>query len=473
MCANPATLNQPPPIRSPRAATNRPWTLAGLLLLSLALGSCMTQPASQDVATADVERPSDNATVSSVAYCRLPLAELTASQEAQVWDRLRQGFALWDVNHPRLQRELARLQAHPAALQAMLEEARPWLYYIAGEIEQRQLPMELALLPAVESGFRPYAHSASGAAGLWQFMPATGRWRGLTQDWWYDGRRDLVDGTGAALTHLESLNQRLDGDWLNTLAAYNAGRGTVSRAIRRNAERDKPTDYWSLDLPNETDNYVPRLLALSAIIANPERYGVELPQIPNQPQFAIIETQGQIDLGVAAKMADTSVDELARLNAGLNRLATPPEGPHRLLIPVHEALGFQNALAELPDEQRLQRSRYQVKPGDTLSGIASAHGITVAALKSANDLKRSRIRAGQHLIVPHYPSALALAPVSKPRLPHSRVRYRVRNGDSLYEIAQKFRVSVGQLRRWNRLDGNLVKPGQQLTLYVDPARQTL
>ena len=135
-----------------------------------------------------------------------------------------------------------------------------------------------------------HAVSRAGASGPMQFMPATGRWRGLTQDWWYDGRRDLVDGTDAALTHLESLNQRLDGDWLNTLAAYNAGRGTVSRAISRNAARDKPTDYWSLDLPDETDNYVPRLLALSAIIANPERYGVVLPEIPDQPQFAIIDT---------------------------------------------------------------------------------------------------------------------------------------------------------------------------------------
>lgn len=473
MCADPATLNQPLPVRSPRAAFMCLWTRAGLLSVSLALSSCMTGPQTQEPTIVEALNPVTPATEATSDYQQPPSVASTTTADTQIWNRLRRGFVLWDIDHPRLQHELNRLTTHPAALQAMLEEARPWLYYITSEIEDRQLPMELALLPAVESGFRPYAHSSSGAAGLWQFMPATGRWRGLTQDWWYDGRRDLVDGTQAALIHLTSLNKRLDGDWLYTLAAYNAGRGTVSRAIRRNAQQDKPTDYWSLDLPNETDNYVPRLLALSAIIADPDRYGITLPKIPNQPQFTIVNTQGQIDLGVAARLADINIDELARLNAGLNRLATPPEGPHRLLVPVQDAIGFQNALAELPDAQRLQRDLYRVKPGDTLSGIASAHSLTVTAIKRANDLKDTRIRVGQQLIVPRYPSALALAPVSKPRLPHSRVRYKVRHGDSLYDIAQKFRVSVGELRRWNRLSGTLLKPGQQLTLYVDPARQTL
>jgi membrane-bound lytic murein transglycosylase D len=332
--------------------------------------------------------------------------------------------------------------------------------------------MELALLPAVESGFRPYSYSRSGAAGLWQFMPATGRMRGLTQDWWFDGRRDVIAGTEAALEHLESLHRRLDNDWLHALAAYNAGRGTVSRAVRKNRERGKTTDFWSLDLPGETDIYVPRLLALTEIIRDPQRFGVTLPELPDRPQFAIVDIGSQLDLGVAAKLVQLPVEDLAELNAGLNRLATPPDGPHRLLVPIDRVEPLRTALAELPVEQRLQRSRYRVKRGDTLSGIASSHGITVAALQAANGLQGHRIRAGQDLLVPRYPSALALAPV-KSTLPHSRVHYRVRSGDSLYEIAQKFRVSVGQLRRWNRLSSNLLRPGQQLTLFVDPARQTL
>ncbi len=476
MCPESATLNQPSPNRSPRLLSHR-WrrrgaTVAALTGLALALGSCVTDshreqagpPPDQHAAAPDV---------SPVAYCQLPLADTAAHDQAQIWDRLRGGFVLWDINHPRLEHELERLRRHPAALSAMLEAARPWLYHIVQAVERHQLPMELALLPAVESGYRPYAHSRSGAAGLWQFMPATGRWRGLTLDWWYDGRRDVVDGTEAALKHLQFLNRRMGGNWLHTLASYNAGRGTVNRAIRRNRQKGAATDYWSLDLPDETNSYVPRLLALSAVIAAPERFGVTLPDIPDRPQFAVVDIKDQIDLGVAAKLAEVPLTELAALNAGLNRLATPPKGPHRLLIPTDKAHAFQLALTTLPKAERLQRDRYRVKRGDTLSTIAARNDLSTSALKTANALNNNRIRVGQYLLIPRYPSALALAPVAAPKLPHSRVRYRVRHGDSLYDIARKFRVSVGQLRRWNRLNGNLVRPGQRLTLFVDPAKQTL
>lgn len=468
MCAKIHTINQLAPSRSIRRRLARPWWL-----LPLALAGCMTLPGEDaPPAAGHAMAPPGAAAIVPIArpdYCRLPLL---APQPQQVWDRLRTGFALGRIEHPRVERERQRLLRNPAALQGLLADATPWLHHIVQQVERRQLPMELALLPAVESGFRPYSYSRSGAAGLWQFMPATGRMRGLTQDWWFDGRRDVVAGTEAALTHLESLHRRLDNDWLHALAAYNAGRGTVNRAVRKNRERGRPTEFWSLDLPGETDIYVPRLLALTDIVRDPQRFGVELPELPDRPQFAIVDIGSQLDLGVAARLLELRVEQLAELNAGLNRLATPPDGPHRLLVPQHKAAALQAALAELPVEQRLQRSRYRVKRGDTLSGIASHHGITVSALQAANDLKGHHIRIGQDLLVPRYPSALALAPV-KSSLPHSRVRYRVRDGDSLYEIAQKFRVSVGQLRRWNRLSSNLLRPGQQLTLFVDPARQTL
>jgi len=491
MCAAFSTINQLCPDRSPRSpaspaprpAARRIALRLVWLPLTLALGSCLSNASrplheSGDVATGQDAQPGPSAIARSVAApqlhpasCQLPLADPAALAQRQLWPMLRAGFVLWDISHPRIQHELKRLLSHPPTLQAMLEQARPWLPYISRQVAARHLPMELALLPAVESGFRPYAYSPSGAAGLWQFMPATGRMRGLTQDWWFDGRRDLIASTGAALTHLQALNHSLDGDWLHALAAYNAGRGTVHKAIRRNAARGRPTDYWSLDLPAETDAYVPRLLALAAIIANPDRYGITLPDMPQQPQFAVVKTRGQIDIGVVARLADMPVDQLAELNAGLNRLATPPDGPHRLLVPRDKAGELVVALRELPARDRLQRSRYRIRPGDTLSDIAAAHGITVAALKRANGLRGNRIRAGHDLLVPRYASALALAP--QPQLPRSRVHYRVNAGDSLYDIAQKFRVSVGQLRRWNRLSGSLLHPGQHLTLYVDPARQTL
>jgi membrane-bound lytic murein transglycosylase D len=444
-------------------------------LLPLCLAGCSTLPDAAHERAA-MRSPGTAAADDTIAFastapdrCELPLTEL---QPYPLWDRLRHGFALDRSDHPRVERERQRLLQSPTALRGLLEAATPWLYHIAEQVEQRGLPMELALLPAVESGFRPYSYSRSGAAGLWQFMPATGRMRGLTQDWWFDGRRDVIAGTDAALEHLQSLHRRLDGDWLHALAAYNAGRGTVNRAVRKNRERGKATDFWSLDLPGETDIYVPRLLALTDLVRDPQHYGITLPELPNHPQFAVVDIGSQLDLGVAARASGVPLEQLASLNAGLNRLATPPNGPHRLLVPQARADQLRAALSTLPVEQRLQRDRYRVKPGDTLSGIASRHGITVAALQSANGLQSHRIRAGQDLLVPRYGSALALAPV-KTSLPHSRVKYRVRSGDSLYEIAQKFRVSVGQLRRWNRLSGNLLKPGQQLTLFVDPARQTL
>ena len=485
MCVAPPTLNQLPENRSPRRQeiSTAPSGVLRLLWLplTLLLGSCMTTPTQEPPPagtlpvgqTVTPAPTTSSATGPWPAYCQLPLADAAVLGERQVWERLRDGFVLWDIRHPRMQREIKRLLSHPPALQAMLEQARPWLPYISRRVAEHGLPMELALLPAVESGFRPYAYSPSGAAGLWQFMPATGRMRGLTLDWWFDGRRDLIDGTEAALNHLEALNKDLDGDWLHALAAYNAGRGALRKAIRKNAAKGKPTDFWSLDLPAETDAYVPRLLALTAIVANPERYGITLPDIPDQPQFAVIDIRGQIDLGVAARLAGMKVRELAALNAGLNRLATPPDGPHRLLIPQDRAKTFIAALDALPEAQRLQRSRYTVKHGDTLSGIAARHGITVAALKAANNMHKVHIRVGQDLLVPRYDNALALAPIAAPQLPRSRVHYQVAEGDSLYDIAQKFRVSVGQLRRWNRLSGSLLRPGQRLTLFVDPARQTL
>jgi membrane-bound lytic murein transglycosylase D len=471
MCAADATLNQPSPDRSKRFALGRLTWLAPAMLL----GSCVNapvKPTAEQAVIHPIERPGpvSAAAPSGPGWCSLPLAQLDT--DTQVWDRLRAGFVLWDISHPRVDLQRERLLRNPAALQGMLKQAGPWLQHIAAKVAERRLPMELALLPAVESGFRPYAYSRSGAAGLWQFMPATGRMQGLTQDWWFDGRRDVVSGTQAALDYLEALNRQMDGDWLHALASYNAGAGTLRKAIRKNRKKAKSTAYWDLDLPGETDAYVPRLLALSAIIADPLRYGVELPDLPDRPAFMVMDTGSQLDLGVAAELAGLPVKELAELNAGLNRLATPPSGPHRLLIPTSHAARFEASLAQLPEEARLQRDRYTVKAGDSLSVIASRHGITTAALKSANGLRSNHIRIGQDLLVPRYESALALAPV-RTSLPRSKVRYRVRQGDSLYEIAQKFRVSVGQLRRWNRLSGSLLRPGQQLTLFVDPARQTL
>ncbi|MCG8428075.1 MAG: LysM peptidoglycan-binding domain-containing protein, partial [Chromatiales bacterium] len=374
------------------------------------------------------------------------------------------------------------------------------------------------------------------AAGLWQFIPSTGKLYGLNQNWWYDGRRDVVAATEAALDHLKELAEQFDGDWELALAAYNAGAGGVGRAIKKNQKKNKPTDYWNLSLPRETRIYVPRLLALVKIFAEPERYGVELIKIPNQPYFASIDTESQLDLTMAADLADISLDELYQLNPGFNRWATAPNGPHRLNVPVAKAEQFETKLASLAPEERLKWTRYKIKKGDNLGAIAKKFGTTVALLKQTNKLSSSRIRAGKHLLIPTSTRSLsqpALPPTAKNKqIIHHTIRagdslwaigkqykvshkeiagwnnlsinstlrlgqkliikksvsgmltarakagksfinYRVRKGDSLFSIAERFNVSVANLRKWNSFSSKYLQPGQKISLYVDVTEQSL
>jgi len=396
----------------------------------------------------------------------LPQANPVLPVPGPIWDRLRRGFALEHVEHPRVQHEIRRLQRSPYAFRMLMAQSEPYLHHILAAVEAAGLPTEMALLPAVESGFQPHVYSPHGAAGLWQFMPATGRSLGLSQDWWFDKRRTVRQSTHAAIIYLEKLNRRFDGDWLHALAAYNAGAATVNRAIRKARKRGMPTDFWSLDLPGETDRYVPRLLALARIVDGPENFGLTLPDIADEPYFALADTGGQIDLNVAAELAGISVEELFELNAGHRRWTSHPDGPHVLLLPVGTIEQFEAGLASLPDEQRLKLSRYQIQPGDSLSVIASRFDVSVKAIQQTNGLQNSRIRAGRHLLIPTSGTAVA---IDGRRLPTARQRtqYRVRKGDSLYTIARRFQVSVADLKRWNRV-GKYIRPGDRLTVFIDP-----
>jgi membrane-bound lytic murein transglycosylase D len=382
-----------------------------------------------------------------------------------IWQQLRCGFRITSVEHPRVEAEIGRLLRHPAALQALLERATPFLGYILEQVEARGLPTEIALLPAVESGYRPFAYSPEGAAGLWQFMPATARHFGLEIGWWTDARRDPVDATRAALDYIELLARRFDGDMLLALAAYNAGGAKVAREVRKNRKAGAPENYWNLSLPRETDQYVPRLLALARIIEQPQLFGVSLPDLETGPLITTVDTGGQIDLGVAAQLADLPLEELVSLNAGLNRSATPPTGPHRLVIPNTAAAQLASALVKLPDAERMRWDNHTIRAGDTLGGIAHRYGVDVAAIREVNGLSGSLIRAGDTLRIP-LSTAVAGRFVGHGNAANTRVSYRVRKGDSLYVIARRFEVSVGDLRRWNGISGRLIKPGQQLTVYV-------
>ena len=404
-----------------------------------------------------------------------PSADEDAAVDRDSWVRIRDGLAFPHSMNSRVKREIDWYRKHPKYLRRVTQRARPYLAYIVREVEQRGLPMEFALLPVVESAFRVRANSPAGASGLWQFMPSTGRRYGLKQNWWYDGRRDVVASTRAALDYLTKLLEEFDGDPLLAVAAYNWGEGNVRRAVSRNRARGKPTDVWSLRLPRETRSHVSRLLAIAEIVEHPDRYGVILESIPHRIHFAEVSLEGQIDLGVAAALAGITLDELRRLNPGYKRGATDPGGPHRLQLPVDAVERFTTMLAEAPTETRVRWTRHDIAYGDTLGAIARRYGTSVAALKDVNRLVSDRIRAGRRLMVP----VSILTPAASRRDGTMQARlglgtaaspteaiHHVRSGDSLWRIARRHGVDMKQLAAWNGLSMTTVlRPGQRLTVY--------
>jgi len=405
---------------------------------------------------------------------QLPARETRrGSQSADFWQRIRADFKLPLEQPEVVTSQIAWYQDNGRFVERVFKRGEPYLPYIQDEVSKRGLPAELVLLPFVESAFDPLAYSPGRAAGLWQFIPSTGRHFDLHQDWWYDGRRDVIASTEAALAYLEQLNREFDGDWLLALAAYNAGGGTVRAAIRKNRKAGRPVDFWHLSLPRETSAYVPKLLALRAIVATPERHGIQLDDIQVTPHFTVVDTGGQLDLAVAADLADIDTEEIYRLNPGLNRWATPPDGPHRLVIGADQAANFREALADLPPEQRVKWVRHKIHSGETLSHIARRYETTVAVLRQANELSSNTIRTGRHLVVPvAAQDSSQYAALNRLKQNHKgrghKLVYQVKAGDSLWAIARRHKVSTRQLVQWNRLDdGPVIKPGQQLAIWQD------
>lgn len=399
--------------------------------------------------------------------------------EADLWDRIRDGFALQEFAHPKMEQYVGWYASHPEYIDRVFARGQRYLYHIVGQIEAEGLPLEIALMPVVESAFDPFAYSHATATGMWQFMAGTGSDYGLKQNWWYDGRRDVIDSTNAAITHLKRLHTMFDGDWLLALAAYNTGQGRLMRSIRRNKKLGKPTDFWSLELPRETRAYVPQLLALSKVIGNPGDYNLTLPALANAPYFVSVDIQSQLDLAQAADLAGISMDELYLLNSGFNRWATDPEGPHRLNIPVEQLESFNAGLAEIPTDSRISWQRYTIRSGDSLIKIARQFNTSAEALQTANNLRSSRIRAGDTLLIPkashnleHYAYS---APQRKEQTQNKsrgesgsqKIQYTVRKGDSFWRIANQHKVSVSSLARWNGMaPRETLKPGQKLVIWT-------
>ncbi|AUQ40784.1 murein transglycosylase D [Yersinia ruckeri] len=347
--------------------------------------------------------------------------------------------------------------------------AEPYMYLIVEQIKKRKMPMELVLLPIVESAFDPHATSSANAAGLWQIVPSTGRNYGLKQNQWYDGRRDVVASTKAALDMMERLNKMFDGDWLLTIAAYNSGEGRVMQAVKANKARGKPTNFWALSLPRETSIYIPKVLALSDIIKNSKKYGIKLPETNENRALARVDVGQQIELTQAAEMAGMSLTKLKAYNSGYKRNVTAPNGPHYIMLPKTHAEQFKDSLAEadivVSKPTQLAKniktsasgSQYKVRSGDTLSTIAKRLNIKTSDLQSWNNLRTSStLKVGQTL-------QLASNTASK------SITYQVRKGDSFASIAKRHGVNTSDVMRWNSVvsKGNSLQPGLKLTLYVN------
>ena len=408
-----------------------------------------------------------------------------AHRIADLWQRIRKGFKLdHHLDQPRVQAELKWYADHPEYVERVATRATRYLYYIVDQIQRRRLPTELALLPIVESAYDPFAYSHGRASGLWQFIPATGKRYGLTINYWLDGRRDIPASTNAALDYLQALHSSLDNSWYLALAAYNTGEGNVRISMRHNARRHRPQNFWALDLLPETRAYVPRLLAISALVANPAKYGIDLKAIPNQPYWETVDIGSQLDLARAADMAGISIEELYLLNPGYNRWSTNPKGPHRLLIPIDKADQFKQNLANLPPSERVSFRRHKIRRGESLGLIASRYHVTVGILREANHIRGNTIRAGKYLLIPVATRDSRAYDLSKAeRLKTTRqiaerkygikpIHYRVRSGDSFWVIARKFDVPVRALAKWNGMASTdpLVK-GKQLVIFAQHATQ--
>lgn len=424
------------------------------------------------------------------AAARVLIAPSQTSDDVQVvafkdiWERIGAGLQFANkYDNARIDEQIQFYRDNPIYLKTVTERASPFIYEIVEEVERRGMPMELALLPIVESAFNPNAVSPGNSVGLWQINNGTAPTLGLKRDWWYDGSRDPIASTAAALDYLMTLQQMFDESWLLSLAAYNFGPGNVRKAISKNEVRDRDVDYWSLNLPNITEDFAPKLIALSRLVAEPDHYGMELEKVPNAPAVKLVDVGYQLDLAFAASIAGIDSQTLYQLNPGFRQWATHPDGPYSLLVPVEVADAFELALLEQREHPNVTWDRYVVQSGDSLGKIAQQFRTQVGVLQQVNDIQGSRIIAGESLLIPRaYDSATPILAPNAPDYatvtsrtsavttepPEPPSRYTVRSGDSLWLIANRYQRTVAELRQWNNLEaGAVIKPGQELLLQAD------
>jgi len=428
--------------------------------------------APQYVLEAQDEPVTEAASVAGTGTIRYP--ELSALPDEDVWQRIRNGFAMKPLNSKLIQRHEKWYADHPDYVLRMSERANRYLYYIVEEVERRGMPTEIALLPIIESAFNPGANSVASASGIWQFIPSTGKHFGMEQNWWYDGRRDIIGATNGALDYLEKLHKQF-GDWELALAAYNWGENAVARAQANNRRRGKPTDYSHLRMPRETQNYVPKLLAIKNIVSDPARFGLTLQPIPNRPYFAAVTPSKPMDVKVAAELAEVPMEEFLALNPGHNRPVILHDQAEVLLLPVDKVEVFRHNLEN--SNQRLVSWRaYRSEKGESFADIAERFGMTFEELRAANGLSRfATLSNGQTLLVPagdeetdgeFSPFNMHATAVQE----MAGFRYVIRKGDTISGIARKFGVSQHTLVAMNN-GSHRLRVGQKFTILPGNSRR--
>ncbi|WP_133648054.1 transglycosylase SLT domain-containing protein [Paraburkholderia flava] len=459
------------------------FILSALLVLMLA--ACASQgpttsnspaasnPAAQQ-AVADTLRKT--ATAKETINVDQGSVDQLTTADTDLWARIRRGFQM-----PDLQSDLVDMQANwyaqrPEYVQRMTERSQKYLYHIVEELEARHMPTELALLPFIESAYNPQALSVAKAAGMWQFVPGTGRTYNLKQNMWQDERRDVLASTSAALDYLSRLHDMF-GDWYLALAAYNWGEGNVQRAIARNQAAGLPTDYQSLRMPGETRNYVPKLQAVKNIVMNPQMYGLTLPSIPNHPYFVTVTTAHDIDVDTAAKLANMSLDEFRSLNPSFKKPVILGATQPQILLPFDNASAFERNLKAFSG-QLSSWTTYTVTERARPAAIAEKIGVDADTLMSVNKIPAGmRLKPGSTIVVPRGDDdadedisadvAESAVLAMEPDVPDTRkMLIRVRRKQSMSTLADRYGVSVSQLRAWNRTHRDLVTPGQVIVLHV-------
>ncbi len=461
-----------------------------VLLIFLLAGCATTGKGTSEIAQTTPQTdpepvPSSTATIDEHLFVP-PSSDTPAKTQEHVhddvWERLVHSFELPNCSDHEASLKWAKWYGdRPEYMARIFKRAQPWIFFITEELERRGLPGELALLPIVESAYDPFAYSSGRALGAWQFISSTGKNYGLKQNWWYDGRRDVWASTYAALDYLKYMNDMFEGDWLLALAGYNSGENRVMRQVRKNRRAGKPTDFWNLKLPRETRAYVPKLLGLTCLFENPEKYDFEIPATADQQVITNVDLGRQTDLVLISQMANVPIDVVFTLNPGYNRWATSPDGPFGVVLPLDGAELLLASLEKVDPSVLMKWDQVVVESGDSLSKIAARHHVPVDVLRSSNDLDGDMIRVGQKLRLPrdeqmlvdplYAQAALELQTLQSGLIASQRISHRVLPGESLSVIAQRYHVSVKDLQRWNGIsDPGKLRAGKNIIVFHSPAQ---